>query len=770
MANQIKYNLKTVLYLTVVILLSSCQATSFLQKDQTFLRKNKIIFESHEKIEDKIFLNQELSTLFYQKPNKSVFWVPNQWFYYVTKNKTGTFNNWLRKYIAEAPSIYDSLKAVNTTKKFEEYLKNNKGFYNAKVKFKTYQTKYLTDVDYVIYPGKRYHIRSVKYECEDTLLCKIIDSLKNDSHLNVGKPVNSQDYNLEKLRITNALQNRGYALFNQNFIELLGDSSDYKVDLKILIHNPAEKSHHEIFTIGSINVYTDYYPSQKTSKLDSTIIKNISFYKELDNYLVKPSILSDIITLQPGELYNKSENRKIYNKLTDFRIYRFVSIQNLIDTLSGNKIIYYIYLNTHEKRNYREGNIVMNYATLSKKEKFVEFEGGGVLLNRKLSSRGDNLLFSGSGDIRIDLTKIENSQYNILGRIDYLNPISPKTIEISPLYLYFSAFQGKKYSNLKNYSSTKSSISYRYLLAPGNFLFSTFDFSYGYSFSPHDNLTILSNQLGINYHAPEILDDKLFGEFQKKSMNKVFITGLFLKNFALNYSSNRKRKLFNYKLSFTFETSGTEIYLTNKLYNGIFSKNEIWRFNNEINYSKYFKTSIDFVPQYKLGATSSLVGRIFMGIGVPYGDSDILPYTKQFDVGGPNSMRAWAIRELGPGSYQHIPGSIDELPYQKGDMRLETNLEYRFKVSYLIKSALFVDAGNIWTLKYDKERSGSLFTKDFAKQIAVDMGISFQLDLIVLLRVDLAYKLRNPYPDSSNRYWGFDLSSPSFVFAIDHPF
>ncbi len=770
MANQIKNNLKTALYLTVVIILSSCQATSFLQKDQTFLRKNKIIFESQEKIEDKIFLNQELSTLFYQKPNESLIWVPKQWFYYVTKNKKGTFSNWLRKYFAESPSIFDSLKTINTTKKFEEYLRNNKGFYNAKVAYKIYQTKYLTDVDYLIYPGKRYHIRSVKYECEDTSLYSIIDSLKEDSHLKAGKPINSQDYNLEKLRITNELQNRGYALFNQNFIELLGDSSDYKVDLKILIHNPANKSHHEKFNIGIINVYTDYYPSQKTSGLDSTIIKDIVFYKELDKYLVKPSILSDIITLKPGETYNKSKTRKIYNKLTDFRIYRFVSIQNLIDTLSGNIINYNIYLNTYKKRNNREGNIVMNYATLSKKEKFVEFEGSGVVLNRKLSSRGDNLLFSGSGNVKIDLDTIKNNQFNILGRIDYLNPISPKTIEISPLYLYYGVFKGKKYSDLKNYSSTKSSISYTYLLAPGNYLFSTFNFSYGYNFSPNSNLTILSNQVGINYHAPEILDDKLFGKFQKKSMNKVFITGLFLKNFALNYASNRKRKLFNYKLSFTFETSGAEIYLANKLYNGIFSKNEIWRFNDEINFSKYFKTSIDFVPRYKLGSTSSLVGRIFMGIGVPYGDSDILPYTKQFDVGGPNSMRAWAIRELGPGSYRHIPESTKELPYQKGDMRIETNLEYRFKVSYLIKSALFIDAGNIWTLKYDRERKGSLFTKDFANQIAVDMGISFQLDLIVLLRVDLAYKLRNPYPDSSNRYWGFDLSSPSFVFAIDHPF
>ncbi len=770
MATKYSNNFNTAVALIVVILLSSCQATSFLQKDETFLRKNKIIFQSDGKIEGKIFIEQELSTLYNQKPNESLIWVPKQWFYYTTKDKKGKVNNWIKNAFAEPPSIFDSLKTLNTTKKFVEYLKNNKGFYNARVDFKTYHTKYLTDVDYYIYPGKRYHINSVKYECEDSIICKIIDSLKEDSNLKQGNPINSQDYNLERFRITNALQNRGYAMFNQNYIELFGDSSNYKVDLKLLIHNPDGYKYHKKYHIGKVHIYTDYYPGQNEKTLDTTVVNGIIFYKELNKYLVNPSILSDIITVKPGQLYKKNKNRKIYDKLSDFRIYRFVSIQTSRDTTKQNIIDYFIYLNTHNKRNYREGNIVLNYATLSEQRKFIELEGSGVILNRNISSRGDNLSLSGSGDVRINLRNEGKSEYNLLGKLDYINPISPKTIEFSPLYLYYRIFKRKSYLELKNHSSTKSSLSYQYQIADSSYLFSSLNFTYGYNYNPHPNLKIISTQIGFNYYAPEIINNDLFGTFQKKSMDKVFITGLFLKNFTINYFSNKKRRLLNYKLFFTFETSGLEIYMGNKLYNALSKNAKIWRFSNDINYSKFIKASIDFRPQLDLSTTSSLVSRVLVGIGIPYGDSDILPYTKQYDVGGPNSMRAWAARGLGPGSYKHIPNRISELPYQKGDMRIETNLEYRFKVSYLVKSALFIDAGNIWTLKYDKEREGSLFTKNFMKQVAVDFGLSLQLDLIVLLRVDLAYKLRNPYPDTDNHYWGFDLYSPTFVFAINHPF
>ncbi len=252
-------------------------------------------------------------------------------------------------------------------------------------------------------------------------------------------------------------------------------------------------------------------------------------------------------------------------------------------------------------------------------------------------------------------------------------------------------------------------------------------------------------------------------------MENAFLTGVIMKNLTFNYSSNKKNRMYNYNILFGVETSGLEIYSFNKLNNWITNRDGYWQFNKNIGYAKFIKTYIEYKPKYKTSTTSELAGRLFFGIGIPFGDTKVLPYIKQFEIGGPYSMRAWAIRELGPGSYYHEL-SNDQIPFQKGDLRFESNLEYRFKLSYLFKSAIFIDAGNIWTLKNDSERPGSQISKNFYKQIAVDAGISIQLDVIVLLRLDLAYKLRNPYPDSKGRYFGINSIYPNIVFAINHPF
>lgn len=756
-------------------MLSSCQATSFLKEDETFLRKNRIKFESPEKIDDKILLTQELSTLYEQVPNESIIHVPRQWFYYVNQNKSGIISNFVKKNLQEKPSIFKTNLSDITADKFESFLRNNRGFYNAKVDYSIYNDKKTTDVDYIIHTGKRYLVGKVEYKCNDTIICDLIRNNSEDSYLVTNNPVNSQDYNLEKTRITNLLQNNGYALFNQNLIELYGDSSNFKVDLIVKINNQNKNLPHKRYKIGKIEVFTDYYPTQNPKLLDSTIINNIIFYNELKNQLVKPSILADVITIKPGQIYEKKKHKEIYNKLSEFRIYRFVSIKTIIDSLKNNTLNYRIKLYTNEEKYYSEENLELKYVTFTESGKFFEVGANGSFFNRRLSSKGDNLNFTASGDIKINLQNINKqnkiySELNVLSKLEYVNPISPKTMIVSPLFLYYSGFKKKSYSDLKHLSKTNSSLSYKYQTIIDNIIISSVNFSYGYNYSPSKNLNIFSNQIGINYYAPEILKNSLFSTFQKKSMNNVFITGLFMKNIAINFSSKPKHKLYSYMLLVGFEMSGLEMFLANKGYNLVFNKNNFWHLSDKVSYAKFIKANLEYRPKYKLGRNSLLAGRIYSGIGIPFGDSDILPYIKQFEVGGPYSMRAWAARELGPGSYYHQPSTTDEFPYQKGDIRLEANLEYRFKLSHYFRSALFVDAGNIWTLRYDEEREGGQFGKDFYKQIGVNAGVSLQLDVIVLIRLDLAYKLRNPYLGINGSYWGFDLTKPSLVFAIDHPF
>ncbi len=161
-------------------------------------------------------------------------------------------------------------------------------------------------------------------------------------------------------------------------------------------------------------------------------------------------------------------------------------------------------------------------------------------------------------------------------------------------------------------------------------------------------------------------------------------------------------------------------------------------------FAQYIRTDIDARYNYRFNQLASIVYRVFAGVGVPYGNSRAMPFEKQYFSGGANGIRAWQVRSLGPGS-SVIPDSVKFLN-QTADIKLEANAEYRFKLFWILEGALFLDAGNIWTIKNDPSRPGSQFKfNKFYKDIAVGTGAGLRFDFkFVIGRVDLGMKLRDP--------------------------
>lgn len=167
--------------------------------------------------------------------------------------------------------------------------------------------------------------------------------------------------------------------------------------------------------------------------------------------------------------------------------------------------------------------------------------------------------------------------------------------------------------------------------------------------------------------------------------------------------------------------------------------------------------------------TNSLVSRILLGAGIPYYNSDELPYEKGFYAGGANDMRGWLFKDLGPGGYS------GDSPYEKvGDIQIEGNLEYRFPIYSFFKGALFTDIGNIWTYKESESfPDGKFYFNKFISQLAVDVGVGFRFDFKVLIfRIDAAAPIRNPaYP--AGEKWRTKYLHPTDVvwnFGIGYPF
>lgn len=757
----------------VILILSSCQATSFLNENETFLHKNTIKFVTPQRIENKALLKEELYTFYEQIPNENILWVNRQWFHYIIQSKKNNwFNKFIKKSLAQEPSLFNEEKSKSTASNLQTFLRDKRGFYDANVNYNSYRiSKYLTDVEYIINTGKQYKLNSIKYESKDMSVDSIINNSLKSSFLISGDPISSTNYDLEKIRITNILQNEGYAAFNQDYFDLRGDSSNYKVDLQVIVKKARDNIDHIKYDIGKVNVFTDYYPTQVTDSLDSVQINGIGLFRELDNFIINPYDVVNAIAIRPGEVFSKEKNAEIYTRLSKYSIYKFISIKTEIDTTAQGILNYNIYMYLNEYKYSYEGGTSIKYLRLSSDENFINTGINGLIYDRNVSSRGDNLSFNGSGDLKINISDGSFQEVNLDAKLDYSYPNTSASIKLTPIFFHSSLIAGHKYSKLKNNATSNLSLSYNHQNILNNFQISSFNLNYGYNyFSKIDGLRMHFSQAGINYFTTSIINDELFNDFQKKSLNDFFQTGLIFKNFIFDFKNNSESDRFFTNSLFGLEISGSEIYLINKLFNSITNSIDDWRYNKTVNYAKFIKANIDIRPKYKTNRTNEIAGRIYAGIGVPFGDSQSLPYIKQFEAGGPVSMRAWTARSLGPGSYIDTSGLQTDYPFQKGDIKLEANIEYRFKLSSYFRSAVFLDAGNIWTIKFDPERPGSQFRSDFYKQIALNAGVSLQLDVFLLLRFDLAFKLRNPYKNEFGKYWDNNSFKPTFVFSINNPF
>jgi len=171
-----------------------------------------------------------------------------------------------------------------------------------------------------------------------------------------------------------------------------------------------------------------------------------------------------------------------------------------------------------------------------------------------------------------------------------------------------------------------------------------------------------------------------------------------------------------------------------------------------IAYAQFFKSDIDLRYYNILDKNNTVVYRFFAGVGIPYGNSNLLPFSEKYFTGGANGIRAWAVRSLGPGTYK-TPDDI-EIANQSSDFKIEANIEYRLKLFWILEGAFFLDAGNIWAInEYDNRDGAQFHFNSFYKEIAIGTGFGTRLDFnFFVLRIDIGMKLKDPVLLNSKEY------------------
>ncbi len=752
-----------------MLLLSSCSSTKYVGDGQYLLESVSIRGDLGE------VDASDCQDYVRQQPNASVLGIfhPNLSIYSLSRpNKNNWFNNWLRK-IGEAPVVFDTAQTARTTEQLRLYM-NNRGYFDATVRDSvTITGKKKCAVRYTIDAGEPYRISHIGHNIADDTIRQIIMADSAASLIRLNDAFDVEKHDAERSRITRQLNEAGYFQFGKDYIYFLADSSissHQVMDSLVLIDNIGDNyqdiaEKHKKAMVDEVWIVVNRAGEMPIDlnemDYDTTSVEGIHIaYRRTLPFNKK--LMSSSCFVRPGKLYNVVE---VEHTQTRFQLLQLFGETNLRFVLQNDS--------TNSEYDHL---ICLLTTTVSKQQSYsVGIEGtnssGNLGVAGSIGYRHANI-FRKAEQLDVKYRLATQNQFAHDGKERFF------TVETGvDVGLTFPRFilPGFSMSRLDRYrsTSTRLNLSFDYQKRP-DFTKTAISASYGYLWFGHSRQvrhTLTPVELNI-VNVPKISDD--FKSYIENTYLKYSYTDHFI--FAANYTylfdqstgiAEPENALY---ARFSLETAGNFLSL---LTAGSSKAEDGMKQIFGIDYAQYVKTDIEVRYQLCDFWGNRLVFRAFGGIGVPYGNAKSLPFEKSYYVGGANSVRAWMVRGLGPGSSSNDNG----LRYSNstGDIRLEANAEYRYNIVSILEGAIFADAGNIWHLKKTSDDPDAVFTKNFLDQIAVGSGLGIRFNFgYFVLRLDAAVKLRDPsVTDGSpwviahKRLTGSDIN---YNFAIGYPF
>ncbi len=710
-----------------------------------------LLNHDYVKVSNEKIRKSELMPYIKQKPNKRIFGTRFHLALYNLSNidKDKWPNKWLRE-IGEEPVIFDPYAATKSTEQIKSYVAS-KGYFDGQVTDTVETEKRKSDVYYNVVLKSPYTIRNIYSEIADSNMKKLYDFDSINSLIERGKPYDVDILQAERLRFVRFVKDHGFYTFSGDDIYFKVDSSigHRQVDLFYGIRkymNIDENSRvtlvpHSIYKVQNIYIYPDFIPKNALEggtaylkSLDTTFYRGYYFVNSVAKEQIKYDLIIQSLYLKPGSTYNYTNTEESKSHLSSLKVYRLVNI-------NYNEMP----VNQAENGAPLELDCDIQLTPLSQQSYKVELEGtnsagniGGAL---NLIYQHKNL-FHGAQLFSLKLKgayeALSQQNTNIRSSQEY-------GIETSLRFPQFLIPFIDKEKFIKKYNpSTIILAAYNYQNLPFyTRIMSNATFSYDWKASSYVEHIVAPLQFNVikllsidSAYAVQIESSS----YLAYSYKDVMILGGTYSYIFNNQKINKSNDFWFFRIN--AEASGNMLAMIKNFTGGPKSDGS-YDFLGQP-FAQYIRTDIDARYNYRFNQLASIVYRVFAGVGVPYGNSRAMPFEKQYFSGGANGIRAWQVRSLGPGS-SVIPDSVKFLN-QTADIKLEANAEYRFKLFWILEGALFLDAGNIWTIKNDPSRPGSQFKFDkFYKDIAVGTGAGLRFDFkFVIGRVDLGMKLRDP--------------------------
>jgi outer membrane protein insertion porin family len=723
---------------------AACSGTKLLPADDKLYLGATINLLSADKIENRQYLKTIAKNAVKPIPNKSFFgFRPKLWINLKAQKSPGNkIYKWLNKY-GEAPVLMSDVKPAVTSGIIDAKFFNN-GIFESYTEYKTVEKKHTYKVLYISHVHKQYTFKELIFSISDDSISKIILSAKEKSFIKPGDVYNLDVLKGERVRIDAVLKEKGYFYFSPEYLIYKADSSkaEYTISLRLTLKDSIPKNALTAYRINNVFIDQDYsLDSETPDKTKDTLkFQNSIFLGKESEMNIRPGVILRSVYLRKNEIYTRKNHNITLNRLMSIGNFKFVSVKfSDSDTIVPGYLDVDILMTPMTKRTFRA-----ELDFVSKSNDYMGPRMNLSYLNRNTYRGAEllNLTMAGSYEAQFTAKTKNLFSYSVAPQVELYVPgllVPFKIIRTNTLYV----------------PKTRFSLSYNYLKRVNYFDMRTSQLIYGYKWK--ENIKKEHEFIPINVSYSSIANKsaiftKLLDSipFLKKSYEEQFIAGARY-SFTYNEQVGPDKKIqFYFHLS--TETSGNAFSLVKLISGEKATAGNPSKIIGSV-YSQFAKISLEGRANYNFADKNKLAFRVFAGAGNPYGNSSVLPYNKQFFSGGPNGLRAFLINSVGPGSY-HQNSDIEGFLQLGGDIKLESNAEYRFGIYRFLKGAFFVDAGNIWLIKSNPAIDVKPFSfSTFYNEIAVGAGIGLRIDVsFFILRFDLATPLRKPWLEENSRW------------------
>ena len=759
------------------ILLSACSTTRNLPEGETlYTGIDKLEVVNEDKTLAGITALTEVEAALAYAPNNAIFgssslrwpipfglWVYNGFEKYQDKKGVG---RWIFDHLGKSPVLMSSVNG-ETRAKVATNLLHDYGYFNGTVSYQEVPQKNPKEakVNYVIDMAQPYFLDSIAYLKYPHYADSLIQFTRSQSVLKSGENFSVIKLEEERQRLSNLFRNHGYYYYRPEFTTYRADTlqkSGY-VSLQVVPRNGIPAEAKKQYYIGNTSVYLTGYDNEPPT--DTLRLRTMTFYYSGKKPGIRPNALMRNVFFRKGELFSQDRQTFTQEAIARMGVFRYSEFryEPKDTTANGDTLNVNMYATFDKPYN---AELELNMTTKS-----TDQTGPGAVFKitrNNFQRMGANLSFEVRGsyewqtnsNVEGNSSKLNSYELGTSLSLDFPRLILPwkDTDLLRSRYQQKTSF--KIYGNLLNRARFFNMLSFG-----GNV---TYDFRKSRTWKH----TITPFQLTFNtlMSTTERFDSiTATNPSLALSLGDQFIPSM---NYTFTYDNARLKR--DYQL--WWENSVTSAGNVTSLLYAALGKD--FREKNKkllgTPFAQFLKLTSEVRTLFKVGEKQHIAARLMGGVLWSYGNQTIAPYSEQFYIGGANSLRAFTVRSLGPGTYN--PGENTKYGYldQTGDIKLEANVEYRFPIFGELYGATFLDAGNVWLMRKDESRPGGEFTlKNFAKSIALNTGVGVRYDLTFLvIRLDMGIALHVPYETGKSGYYNIPKFKDGLGlhFAIGYPF